>query len=104
MNSKQTDKTGVADPTEYRYWAFISYNKSDAKWACWLHRAIEAYGVPAQLVRHPTPAGHPAPKRFHPLFRDRDELPASSDLGAQIEEALRVSHYLVVVCSPNAAR
>ena len=89
---------------ECRYWAFISYNKSDAKWARWLHRAIETYGIPAQLVSHPTPAGHPAPKRFYPLFRDRDELPASADLGAQIEEALRASRYLIVICSRHSAQ
>ena len=91
-------------PTEdYRYWAFISYSSKDAKWGRWLHRAIETYGIPAQLTGKPTPTGHASPKRFHPLFRDRDELAASSDLGAQIEAALRTSRYLIVICSPNAA-
>jgi len=91
-------------PSEYRYWAFVSYSSKDKAWGRWLHRAIESYGIPAQLVSHPTPAGHPAPKRFQPLFRDRDELPASADLGAQIEEALRASRYLIVVCSRHAAQ
>jgi tetratricopeptide (TPR) repeat protein len=90
--------------SDYRYWAFISYSSKDKAWGRWLHRAIETYGIPAQLVSHPTPAGHPAPRRFHPLFRDRDELPASADLGAQIEEALRASRYLIVVCSRHAAQ
>jgi eukaryotic-like serine/threonine-protein kinase len=97
--------TPASDHTQpYKYWAFISYNKNDAKWARWLHRAIETYGIPAQLVSHPTPAGHPAPKRFQPFFRDRDELPASADLGAQVEEALQASRYLIVICSPHAAQ
>jgi tetratricopeptide (TPR) repeat protein len=90
--------------SDYRYWAFISYSSKDKRWARWLHRAIETYGIPAQFISHPTPSGHSAPKRFHPLFRDRDELPASSDLGAQIEEALRASRYLIIVCSPDAAK
>ncbi len=97
----------VEDQTtpEYRYWAFISYSSKDKSWGRWLHRAIETYGIPAELVEHhQTPTGHPAPKRFHPLFRDRDELPASSDLGTEIEKALRASRYLIVVCSPNAAQ
>ena len=94
--------SGQASP--YRYWAFISYSSKDKAWGRWLHRAIETYGIPAQLVSHPTPAGHPAPKRFQPLFRDRDELPASADLGTQIEEALRASRYLIVVCSRHAAQ
>lgn len=88
----------------YRYWAFISYSSRDKQWARWLHRSIESYGIPAQFVAHPTPAGQPAPKRFHPLFRDRDELPASSDLGGHLKEALRASRYLIVICSPHAAR
>jgi eukaryotic-like serine/threonine-protein kinase len=96
---------GTADQScSYRYWAFISYSSDDRDWARWLHRAIESYGVPARLVRHPTPAGEPAPKRLRPVFHDRAELPASADLGVEIEEALRVSRYLIVVCSPRAAR
>jgi WD40 repeat protein len=87
-----------------RYWAFISYSRHDAAWAHWLHRAIERYGVPAHLVNHPTPAGHLSPRRFHPVFRDRDELPASSDLGAAINAALQDSRYLIVICSPAASK
>jgi len=89
---------------EYRYWAFISYSSKDGAWARWLHRALEGYGIPVQLVGHETPAGDPAPKRFHPIFLDRAELPASPDLGREIQEALRASRYLIVVCSPHAAQ
>ena len=93
-------------PQEYRYWAFITYSHKDEAQAKWLHRAIETYGIPAKLVehRHVTPVGEPAPKRFHPIFRDRDELAASSDLGREIENALRASRYLIVICSPHAAQ
>jgi tetratricopeptide (TPR) repeat protein len=95
---------GITDSTSYRYWAFISYSNKDKSWARWLHRAIETYGIPARLISHPTPAGEPAPKRLQPLFHDRVELPASSDLGTQIEDALRASRYLIVICSPHAAQ
>jgi len=101
MSMSQTTSEG---DDSCRYWAFISYSSKDKKWAHWLHRSIETYGIPAQLVSRPTPAGRPAPKRFHPLFHDRAELPASADLGAVTEEALRASRYLIVVCSPNAAK
>ncbi len=89
-----------------RYWAFISYSSKDAAHARWLHRAIETYGIPAKLVEHghKTPVGEPAPKRLQPVFRDRAELPASSDLGQSIGEALAASRYLIVICSPNAAQ
>ena len=42
-------------------------------------------------------------KRTYPVFRDREELPGSSDLGDNISSALEGSRYLIVVCSPNAA-
>lgn len=94
-----------AEKDACRYWAFISYSSRDRAWGEWLHRSIETYGIPAEFVnRHRTPVGPPVPRRFQPVFRDRDELPASSDLGGVIREALRASRYLIVICSPNAAR
>jgi hypothetical protein len=57
---------GEASP--FRHWASISYNSKDKRWGRWLHRAIETYGIPAQLVSHPTPAGHPAANRCRPYF------------------------------------
>jgi hypothetical protein len=38
------------------------------------------------------------------VFHDRAELSASSDLNASITDALRASRYLIVICSPDAAR
>lgn len=87
----------------YRYWAFISYNSNDVNSARWLHRAIETYGIPAQLAGNHTPVGEPAPKRFYPVFKDREEMPVAPDLTAHVVSALRESRYLIVLCSPNAA-
>ena len=44
------------------------------------------------------------PKRLFPIFRDREELRVSADLGTNINEALRQSRYLIVICSPDAAQ
>jgi WD40 repeat protein len=44
------------------------------------------------------------PVRVFPIFRDREELPVSADLGMNIVDALRRSRYLIVICSPSAAR
>jgi tetratricopeptide (TPR) repeat protein len=86
--------------TGLRYKAFISYSHADARWAQWIHRALERYRVPAKLV-----AEHGlASNRLHPIFRDRDELSTSSSLGGVIQEALVASENLVVVCSPAAAQ
>ncbi len=87
----------------FRYWAFISYSHADAAWAGWLHRALESYRIPGPLVGLPIAAGT-VPTRLRPVFRDRDELPTSGDLGYTIEEALRQSWCLVVVCSMAAAK
>ena len=43
------------------------------------------------------------PKSLTPIFRDRHELAASSDLGQTIRAALKQSRFLVVLCSPAAA-
>ncbi|MFT4047906.1 MAG: TIR domain-containing protein [Solimonas sp.] len=87
----------------FRYWAFISYSHDDRSWARWLHRRLETYRVPRRLVGRPGPAG-PRPRRLYPVFRDRDELPGSADLGGVVHRALRDSRYLIVICSRHAAR
>ena len=86
-----------------KYWAFISYSHRDAKWAAWLHRSLESYRPPRQLIGTSTPAGA-VPKRLSPVFRDREELASATDLGASINEALRESACQIVICSPSAAR
>ncbi len=86
----------------YKYWAFISYSHQDKTWGDWLHKTLETYRVPKRLVGRGSRDGV-VPKHLYPIFRDRDELPTSSDLGFSINEALRQSRYLVVVCSPKAA-
>ena len=85
-----------------RYRAFISYSHADKAWARWLIRRLETYRVPALLVGKPGANG-PVPARLGAFFRDRDELTASSDLGATIREALAESEFLIVICSPAAA-
>jgi tetratricopeptide (TPR) repeat protein len=86
-----------------RYWAFISYNHADRRWADWLHRALERYRLPPNLVGKQTRYGS-TPRRLAPIFLDRVELAATSDLDAEITTALRESSALIVVCSPAAAR
>lgn len=88
---------------KYKYWAFISYSQNDRRWAEWVHRKLESYRIPQKLVGQHTSKGV-VPKRFRPIFRDRDELPASSDLSAALRDALRQSRNLIVICSPDSAR
>ena len=85
-----------------KYFAFISYSHADEAWARWLHKALESYRVPARLVGEASKFG-PVPKRLFPVFRDRDELASSHELGVEIEAALNASRCLIVICSPRAA-
>lgn len=87
--------------SDYKYWAFISYSHADEKWAGWLHKALETYGVPKVLVGKNSKQGK-IPKKAYPVFRDRDELPTSADLGEKLTSALRSSRFLIVICSPKA--
>lgn len=87
---------------DFKYWAFISYSHADEEWAKWLHKSIETYRVPRKLIGRETANGE-LPKRLFPVFRDRDELPGASDLGGKIQEALKTSRSLIVICSPKSA-
>ena len=89
------------DDTGYR--AFISYSHADTALAKWLHHALESYRVPAKLVGRETAVGI-VPRRLIPLFKDRDELAASGDLGDGLKAALAASKFLIIIASPAAAR
>ena len=88
---------------EYKYWAFISYSHADARWADWLHKSLERYRIPARLVGRTTATGT-VPKKLFPVFRDRDELAGSSELGSSLQDALRQSRFQIVIASANSAR
>jgi|GEM_PF-666204 len=89
--------------TEFRYKAFISYSHADKAWAEWLLKSLESYRVPSNLVGRRTDFGL-IPARLAPIFRDRDELPAAHRLTDRLFEALRASEFLIVLCSPRAAK
>jgi len=88
--------------SESRYKAYISYSHEDARWAAWLHRALESYRVPRRLVGSAGAAGE-VPARLSPIFRDRDDLSTSHSLDSDLATALEESEALIVVCSPAAA-
>jgi streptogramin lyase len=83
-----------------KYFAFVSYAHKDGAAASALSRYIETFRVPVRLG----PDNDQLPKRMFPVFRDRDELSASADLGAAIRDALAYSGALIVLCSPAAAQ
>ncbi|WP_293679039.1 toll/interleukin-1 receptor domain-containing protein [uncultured Phenylobacterium sp.] len=86
-----------------KYSAFISYNHRDRKVASWLHSALETYRIPKALWGRESPLGVLG-KRMPPVFQDREELAASTDLAGSVLEALEQSASLIVICTPNGRR
>lgn len=83
---------------EKEYFAFISYQRDDEEWAKWLAHELEHYHLPLTLNGR-----EDLPQNLRPIFRDIDELSAGN-LPRQINQALRSSKYLIVICSPRSAK
>ena len=80
-----------------KYIAFISYRHAelDSAVAKTLHTLIEQYRIPRGLQKDDS-------KRLGIVFRDQEELNASSNLTEEIQHALDNTEYLIVICSKSA--
>ncbi|MBR0385986.1 MAG: toll/interleukin-1 receptor domain-containing protein, partial [Erysipelotrichaceae bacterium] len=87
----------MTEAQPYQYRAFISYRHQspDQEIARKLHTMIETFGIPKALQKS---QGISSMGR---VFRDQEELPLSSDLGADIHCALEGSEWLICICSPR---
>lgn len=100
-----TDRSSVAADADSRsndgmeYEAFISYSHTehDSRVAREIQRFLEGFSIPKPLRER---AGR---SKLGKVFRDEDELAAGPSLAEGLEEALRKSRWLIVVCSPVAA-
>ena len=81
------------------YYAFISYNSTDEKWAKWLHERLEHYHIPVSLCKQ----YKQLPKKIKPIFWYKADLNGTV-LQKALQKELFVSRYLIVICSPNAAK
>ena len=86
-----------------RYYAFLSYSHKDKELADWLHRELEQFRVPHALAGKLTTNGV-VPRRLTPIFRDQHDLSAGGEVAEEIKAALAASQFLVVLCSPTAAK
>ena len=79
------------------YNAFISYRHAelDSKVAEHVQRSLEHFIVPGAIKKKT------GKKRIERIFRDKDELPITSDLTDTISNALEKADYLIVICSHN---
>ena len=105
----RTERSARADPEarvprlRTRFYAFLSYSHKDKELADWLHRELEKFRVPNSLAGKLTANGV-VPRRLTPIFRDQHDLSAGGDLAEEIKAALAASQFLVVLCSPTAAK
>lgn len=89
--------------SEHKYKAFISYSHKDAKISKWLHKSLESYRIPKHLIGINARNGM-VPAKLFPIFRDRDDLAATTHMTDAILDAVRESEFMIVVCSPASAR
>lgn len=88
---------------EKRYFAFVSYTRSDLAAAQFVQRTLEHFRYPGESIRkeyHPDDA-----KYVREIFLDKTGLSGrGEEFERRLEAALANSRYLIVVCSPRAAQ
>lgn len=79
------------------YNAFISYRHkpADIKAAEEVQKQLERFVIPSEIRKKY------GIQKIERVFRDKNELPTTSNLTADIEAALDNSDYLIVICSPD---
>ena len=87
----------MSQDTERSYIAFISYRHKplDKQAAEMIQKKIENFRVPKEF------RDKVGGDRLGMVFRDEDELPASSSLSNSITYALDHTKYLLVICTPD---
>lgn len=84
---------------QFKYFAFISYNSHDTSWGKRLQRKLEGYRMPATLCSEHGWRRTPIKPVF---FAPSDIQPGG--LTAELQERLKASRNLIVICSPHSAR
>ena len=98
--SKRTNK--YLRTQELKYWAFISYSHSDHVMVHDIWTRLERLLIPWKLVGTGRDAPPSVPRRLRRVFLDKGELPTSTNLVAEIEDALHHSLYLIVMLSKRS--
>lgn len=90
----------MADST-YTNIAFISYKREDEKWAKWLQKRLEYYELPTEIrKKYPDLEFLEHPRH---VFKDTTDL-SGGVLAKAIKVGLDSSKFLIVICSPRAAK
>lgn len=84
---------------QFKYFAFISYNSKDTEWGKRVQRKLEHYRMPSTLCSKHGWKREPIKPVF---FAPTDIQPGG--LSEELQERLRASRNLIVICSPNSAQ
>ena len=84
---------------EFKYFAFISYNSKDTEWGKKVQKKLEHYRMPATLCSEHGWERTPIKPVF---FAPTDIQPGG--LTEELQERLKASRNLIVICSPNSAK
>ena len=82
----------------FKYDFFISYKhgKRDSRISGYLQKKLEDYKIPKEIQKR---CGK---EKITRVFRDKEELSVTVDLTQEIEEQLKNTEYLIVMCSPQS--
>jgi len=83
----------------YKYFAFISYNSKDTEWGKRLQKKLEHYRLPSTLCSEHGWKRKP----MNPVFFAPTDIQPGG-LSEELQERLRASRHLIVICSPNSAQ
>lgn len=83
----------------YKYFAFISYSSKDTAWGKRVQKKLEGYRMPATLCNEHGWERKPMKPVF---FAPTDIQPG--ELTEELQERLKASRNLIVICSPNSAK
>ena len=87
--------------SEYSNVAFISYKREDEAWAKWLQKKLQYYKLPVEICKkHPNLEFSECPRH---VFKDTTDL-SGGVLAKAIKAGLDSSKFLIVICSPRAAK
>lgn len=83
----------------FKYFAFISYNAKDTDWGKRLQKKLEHYKMPSTLCNE-----HGWKRRpINPVFFAPTDIQPGG-LSNELQERLKASNHLIVICSPNSAK
>lgn len=84
---------------KFKYFAFISYSSQDYAWGKRLQRKLEGYSMPSTLCsKHGWER-----KPMRPIFFAPTDIQPGG-LDEELQERLRDSRHLIVICSPRSAQ